>query len=237
MTVVRELRGGIIAAGDGRRLRDAGVTIPKPLVPVGGVPLIESVLRNFIAADIRTIVVIVNEQEQDCVDWVRRRFPDLDCDFIVKSTRSSLESFREVTARLGAGPSLVSTVDAWCRPEDFQRFVSAAVSRPAGVSVLAVTPFVDDEKPLWVRLDDDGRIREIGGSHGDAVTAGMYLLSDRARSLAVSADLPRLRDYLAWLLTQGETLYGEIIETVVDVDRPADIAVAEGLVMARSDAR
>ena len=38
----RFLAGGIIAAGEGRRLREAGYTVPKPLVPVAGVPLIES---------------------------------------------------------------------------------------------------------------------------------------------------------------------------------------------------
>jgi NDP-sugar pyrophosphorylase family protein len=226
---VSGLRGGIIAAGDGRRLREAGVTIPKPLVPVAGVPLIESVIGNFTAAGIHSIVIIMNEQEHECVDWVRRRFPALDLEFIVKTTPSSLASFREVVARLGAGPALVSTVDAWCAPADFTRFVSAAASRP-GASVLGVTTFVDDEKPLWVRLDRDRRITAIGGVAGDAVTAGLYLMSESARCRAADADLPRLRDYLAWLLEQGEPLYGELIGTVVDVDRPADIAVAEGLV-------
>ena len=233
MSVEPGLRGGIIAAGDGRRLREAGWTIPKPLVPVAGVPLIESVIRNFFAAGIRTIVIIVNEQEQSCVDWVRRRFPDPALDFIVKTTRSSLESFREVTARLGAGRALVSTVDAWCHPDDFVRFVAAARARPAAASVLAVTSFVDDENPLWVRLDSDRRVRRVGGPDGDAVTAGVYLVSDRARRLAAPADLARLRDFLAWLHDHGEPLYGEIIGTVVDVDRPADIAVAEGLALGR----
>ena len=225
------LRGGIIAAGDGRRLRDAGWTVPKPLVPVAGVPLIESVIRNFVAAGIRSLVVIMNEAEWDCVDWVRRRFPDLDLDVIVKTTRSSLESFREVTARLGEGRALVSTVDAWCRPDDFVRFVAAATQRPTTASVLAVTPFVEDEHPLWVRLDGTGRVRKIGGSDGDVVTAGMYLLSDRARNLPAPPDLPRLRDFLAWLVESGEPLYGEVIGTVVDVDRPSDVALAEALAL------
>jgi NDP-sugar pyrophosphorylase family protein len=44
------LSGGIIAAGDGSRLRQAGWTVPKPMVPVAGVPLIESTIRNFVAA-------------------------------------------------------------------------------------------------------------------------------------------------------------------------------------------
>ncbi|PYN93124.1 MAG: hypothetical protein DMD91_30880 [Candidatus Rokuibacteriota bacterium] len=237
LAVTRGLRGGIIAAGEGQRLRDAGVSIPKPLVPVAGVPLIESVIRNFIAARIDSLVIIVNEREMDCVTWARRRFPDVELDFIVKTTRSSLESFREVTARLGAGPAIVSTVDAWCHPEDFAAFVATAMSRPASASTLAVTPFVDDEKPLWVRVDDGGRIRELGGDAGQFVTAGLYALSDRARMLAASADFPRLRDFLAWLVERGEPIHTHVIGTVVDVDRPADILVAEQLAHGREACR
>ena len=108
------LAGGIIAAGEGSRLRQSGFAMPKPMVPIAGVPLIESVIRNFRAAGIGPLAIIVNEQERPCVDWVRNRFPGLDVDFIVKTTASSLESFGEVIHRHPGGRMLVSTVDAWC---------------------------------------------------------------------------------------------------------------------------
>ncbi|MGH7355727.1 MAG: NTP transferase domain-containing protein, partial [Candidatus Rokuibacteriota bacterium] len=134
-----ELVGGIIAAGEGRRLRDAGFTVPKPLVEINGVPLLESVIRNFASASVRSIVAIVNAQEAQCVDWARARFPDLDLRFIVKTTPSSLASFREVVAASTPGRLLVSTVDAWCRAGDFATFVAAARRRDADATVLAVT--------------------------------------------------------------------------------------------------
>jgi NDP-sugar pyrophosphorylase family protein len=226
---VGTVRGGIIAAGEGSRLRADGFTVPKPLVPVAGVPLIGAVLRNFVAAGITSVTVIVNESERECVEWVRARFPALDVDFIVKTTASSLESFREVTARGAAGPMLVSTVDAWCAPEDFVRFAAQAAGRPEDATVLAVTPFVSDEKPLWVTLGADGRVEALGEAGGGFVTAGIYRVSDRARRPPRVPALGRLRDYLAWLRGSGEPLYGEIIETVVDVDRGEDVASAEAL--------
>jgi len=83
---------------------------------------------------------------------------ELDLRLTVKTTASSLESFLEVTGAPGGERMLVSTVDAWCRPADFTRFVAAAMDRPPRATVLAVTPFVADEKPLWVDLDaDQGR--------------------------------------------------------------------------------
>ena len=231
MTTEPALRGGIIAAGEGSRLRRDGWTVPKPLVPVAGVPLIESVIRNFEAARITPLVIIVNEQERDCVDLVRERFPRLPVEFIVKTTASSLESFLEVTGTAGAGRMLVSTVDAWCRPADFARFVKAAARRPAAAVVLAVTPFVSDEKPLWVDLDEEGRVRSLGGAEGALVTAGMYLVPEGVRRMTPPRELGRLREFLAWLHREGHPLYGEVIPTVVDVDRAEDVALAEALAL------
>ena len=226
------LTGGIIAAGEGSRLRRAGFAMPKPMVPIAGVPLIESVLRNFRAARIASLAIIVNEQERACVDWVRARFPDLDVEFIVKTTRSSLESFGEVIARYPGGRMLVSTVDAWCVETDFVHFVEAAARRPAEATVLAVTPLVADENPLRVSMTADGRVTDVGGDVGDLVTAGMYLVPERVRTLRAPAGLGRLREFLAWLARSGAPVYGEVIERVVDVDRAEDVALAETLALA-----
>ena len=222
-------RGGIIAAGEGSRLRATGFSMPKPLVPVAGVALIDGVIANFRGAGITSLVIIVNERGRACRDWVHSRFPDLDIEVIVKTTPSSLESFREVTRRLGGDRALISTVDTWCRADDFATFVRAALRRPADASVLAVTPLVADERPLWVDVGPDGRVGRIGGSAGTHVTAGMYMLSERARA-AVPPPLGSLREFLAWLLAQGEPFYAETIADVVDVDQKSDVVLAEALV-------
>jgi len=224
--------GGIIAAGEGSRLRQGGFTMPKPMVPVAGVPLIESTIRNLRAARVGPLAIIVNEQERECVEWVRARFPDLAVEFIVKTTQSSLESFGEVIRRHLGGRMLVTTVDAWCIESDFVRFVEAAARRPIGATVLAVTPLIADEKPLRVAIAADGRITEIGGAAGDLVTAGMYLVPESVRTATPPVGLGRLRDFLKWLARSGAPLYGEIIEQVVDVDRAADVALAETLALA-----
>ena len=123
------LTGGIIAAGEGRRLRRAGWTMAKPLVPVAGVPLIELMIRNFLAAHITSLAIIVNEQARDCVEWIRSRFPHIDPTFIVKTTGSSLESFAEVAACHPVGRMVIST--SW--PKSFKKRKRRSAENPSSM--------------------------------------------------------------------------------------------------------
>lgn len=209
----------------------------KPLVPIGGVPLVEQVLGNLLAAGVERIAVIFNAREEDCARFVRSRFPEEDIEILLKTTASSFESYREISAilarrqapGLAAGPALVSTVDAWCSRPAFLEFARKAAEAPEEATVLAVTPFVADEKPLRVTLGREGRIASIGGEAGDAVTAGIYVFPERVRSLPAPETLGRLREYLAWLVERGEPVLGIPIETVVDVDRPEDVRLAKAV--------
>jgi NDP-sugar pyrophosphorylase family protein len=225
--------GGVIAAGEGSRLKS--LSRPKPLVPVAGVPLLERVLANFKAAGISRAALIFNEDEEDCASFARSRFPDLVRTIVVRTTPHSLESFRTILSVSPPGRLLVATVDTLCRTEDFVAFVRSAEER-AEETVIAVTPLVADEKPLWVRMDRDRRVTGIGGSSGDAVTAGFYVVSEAARRRTPPASLGRLREYLAWLCESGEPIRAFAIETAVDVDRPEDVRLAETLFPARERA-
>jgi NDP-sugar pyrophosphorylase family protein len=224
------LAGGVIAAGKGSRLKSLGV--PKPMVEVAGVPLIEHVLSNFQAAGIVSAAVIFNSAEEGCAAYVEERFGALVSKVVVKTTRSSLESFREILGAAPRGRLLVSTVDSFCPREDFLHFVRLAQKAPSDATVLAVTGFVEDEKPLWVTTTRKGRVTVVGGASGDAVTAGIYVIPERVRRMRIPSSLPRLRDFLAWLCKSGEPMQAVEIGRVVDVDRAEDLEAAEELARA-----
>lgn len=242
MSAPTVLTGGIIAAGQGSRLKRDGFSLPKPMVPVAGVPLIERVVSNFTTAGITRLQVIFNEEDRACAAFIQKRFPDLDIRCIVKTTRSSYESFWEVGQRVGPGLTLMSTVDWICPEGAFRRFVDQALRQGSGqalgcsqaCAVLAVTPFVADEKPLWVTLDPSGRVSGIGGDSGDVVTAGLYLVSSTIFAKAPHpSTLGRLRDFLSWLVASGEPVYGVVMDQVIDLDRAEDLQLAETLVTDR----
>jgi NDP-sugar pyrophosphorylase family protein len=229
MTVALEslaLRGGVIAAGHGTRLRADGYRVSKPMTPVGGQPLIGHALDRFRAVGVRKTTVIVNEGSDDCRQWLRDHAHDFDLDLIVRTTLSSYASFELVASRLAGAPAVITTVDALMPVHAFQRFVEMAARLPNDAFVLGLTGHVDDENPLWATLDEDGRVLRLGGDQGSHVTGGLYWLP--ARSVAQpSARFDRLRDYLKWLVDGGRPVYGIVLPLVFDIDRARDVEAAE----------
>ncbi len=221
------LRGGIIAAGEGSRLRRDGNRGSKPMVRVCGRPLIEHAVRRLVAVGIRRLTIIINDASEDCQPWLAENAGDFDLDLIVRTTASSYESFHLVASRLVGAPAVITTVDGIMPIADFRAFMSAAAGFPANAMVLGLTDFVDDELPLWATLDTaDGRIRQLGAESGSHVTAGLYVLpAQRPREPA--ARFGRLRDYLGWMVASGEPVYGIVLPRVFDIDRAHDIEAAE----------
>jgi NDP-sugar pyrophosphorylase family protein len=130
---------------------------------------------------------------------------------------------------------LLLTVDAVFAPTVLRRFLMATTCRPTADGVLAVSAFVDDEKPLWVELAPGGRIGAFGPAArpGGLVTAGFYVFRPRIFDeidAARAAGLGALRAFLGHLLARGYRLYGKRVPKTVDVDRPEDIASAEAFI-------
>ncbi len=220
------LRGGIIAAGHGTRLRADGYRVSKPMTPVGGWPLIGYALDRFRAVGIRQVTIIINEGSDDCRHWLSDHGRDMDLDVIVRTTPSSYASFEIVAARLAGAPALITTVDAIMPVAAFQHFVSSAASLPDDAVVLGLTDHVDDDNPLWAALNEEGRVLRLGGDQGSHVTAGLYWLP-AYRGPEPKARFDRLRDYLKWLVDDGRPVYGVVLPLVFDIDRARDVEAAE----------
>jgi NDP-sugar pyrophosphorylase family protein len=222
----RAIRGGIIAAGQGTRLRADGYRMSKPMVPVGGSPLIELTLDRFRAAGIRQLAIIINEASHDCREWLRDHTADFELDLIVRTTPSSYASFEIIAARLAGAPAVITTTDSVMPVGDFCAFVQTAARLGRDAIALGLTDHVDDEKPLWATLDAAGEIRRLGGTHGTHVTAGLYSLPGQ-RPPEPPHRFARLRDYLGWLVTEHPPVRGIVLPRVFDIDRARDIAAAE----------
>ncbi len=220
------LRGGVIAAGHGTRLKADGYRVSKPMIPVSGRPLIGHALDRFRAVGVRQATVLINEGSDDCRRWLSDHGDGLDLDVIVRTTPSSYASFELVAARLTGARAVITTVDAIMALDAFHHFVGSAARFPNDAIVLGLTDHVDDENPLWATLNEDGRVLRLGGDQGSHVTAGLYWLPAH-RVAAPPTGFGRLRDYLTWLVDEGRPVYGVALPLVFDIDRARDVAAAE----------
>ncbi len=198
------------------------------MILLDGFPLIGHTLRNLETAGIKRVVIIFNEQETECAEWVRKNFPGLEFEILIKSTPSSFESFWHVGRLLGEGRHLLSTVDSFCLREETRKMVEK--SSPDGIS-LGLTAFVDDEKPLWVNFDEaTGIISEIGCAQGKYATAGFYNVPGNIFSKRPEQEMSSLRTFLKWLVSQGMSAHGVVLSKVVDIDWPKDLEEAEKMI-------
>ena len=225
----RPLAGGIIAAGDGARLKDAFPGTVKPMVLLAGRPLCGWVAGGLARAGASSIAMISNTRCGAARDFLKASFPDLAWRFIVEDTASSWESFRLVARSLSDEPDFViSTADALVPPEKTARFIREMRRLKASCG-LGLTDFIDDEKPLWAALGADASIRSLG--EGCSVrrwaTAGLYYMTGaRARALPSAAAHRSLRWFLAAEAGLG-SVRGWCLGKTVDVDRPEDVKTAE----------
>ena len=225
------MSAGIIAAGDGSRFKMSGIKIHKPMIPVSGFPLIGHTLKNLERAGFKRVVIIFNESEIECVGWVQNHFKGLEFEFIVKSTQSSFESFFLVGKKLGKGRHLITTVDSICSSRDLLKMAQFPL-QPNHNLYLGVTEWVDDEKPLWVQMEEKtNRITALGISSGKSATAGFYNVPDEIFSLKVDQKFSSLRVFLKWLVEKGVPVYGVLLSKVVDVDSPRDVQSAEEMLL------
>lgn len=226
------LRAAIIAAGEGSRLRESHPGMVKPLVPVAGRPLCHWVAEALNRAGAKDITVLFNSNGTQARRSLTDAFPQVRWTFLQQDTDSSWESFRLVSRHMARSGEdfMISAVDSLMPPAETARFARSARASKADAA-LALTSFVDDEKPLWADLAQ-GRVSALGADAAQRrhVTAGLYYLTS-----ALAADMPEagaygsLRAYLG-ALVRDRNVAGIPLSKTLDVDRPEDIAQAEAFV-------
>ncbi|HDM75167.1 MAG TPA: NDP-sugar synthase [Deltaproteobacteria bacterium] len=226
------LKAGIIAAGLGERLKQGRIDTPKQLVKVLGEPLIARTIKEACAAGATEVACIVNDVYPEVAEYLRFTAWPVPLQLVVKTTPSSMESFFELEPYLNNSPFLLLTVDAIFPPGLLKRFVSSARKFQDADGVLAVTEFVDDEKPLRLLTDEHMRITEIGATVNESrfITAGFYFFDPSVyneKEEARTKKFTAFRQFLTHLVEKKYRIYAEEVGKTVDVDVPGDIDKAE----------
>ena len=157
-------------------------------------------------------------------------------DYIVRTTPSSMHSFYELAPLLDdGGPFVLTTVDTVFRESDFKSYVAAmlqCVAEGEADGLMGVTDFMDDEQPLYVKIDVHQRIVALqdADSHPHYVSGGIYGLTPRSLvtlRACIERGEHRMRNFQRALLDDGLRLKAWPFGKVLDVDHATYIAKAE----------
>lgn len=223
----------IIAAGEGSRLAQEGVKKPKPLVELNGEPMIGRLISIFTRCNAESISVIVNNEMTEVKAYLDSINPGVPFNVVVKSTPSSMHSFFELSRVMQKGKFCLTTVDTIFREDDFAKYIAAFEADSSSDGMMAVTPFIEDEKPLYVDVDDSMTIRAFRDAAYEGakfISGGVYALNDKAIDVlndCMSRGVSRMRNFQRALIDAGLSLKAFPIEKIVDVDHADDIEVAE----------
>lgn len=224
----------IIAAGEGSRLAQEGVKWPKPLVQLNGITLIDRLINVFLKNDATSISIIVNEEMTEVQEHLQRLKLPIPFYLLVKSTPSSMHSFYELSHHLDSDSICLTTVDTIFKEDEFGGYIREFLKENQLDGLMAVTDFIDDEKPLYVDTDNDLMIRSFLDKQGEPecsyISGGIYCLRRSGLTVlnnAIEQGMSRMRNYQRQLITEGLQIKAYPFSKIVDVDHAEDIKKAE----------
>ena len=226
----------IIAAGEGSRLVQEGVKLPKPLVNLCGTPMINRLIDIMTDCNPESLSIIVNEQMTEVRDYLESLELPVPLHLTVKTTPSSMHSFYEVSRHFKDGKFILTTVDTIFREEDFRAYVEAFEADETTDGYMAVTSFIDDEKPLYIDVDADMRITAFRDRPFEGIkyiSGGIYGLTAPALKVlenCMETGVSRMRNYQRALVEAGLNLKAYPFPKIIDVDHAGDIATAEAFI-------
>lgn len=204
----------ILAAGEGTRLRPLTAALPKPMVPIVGVPLLERTLTWLAGEGVTEAAINLYHRPQSIPDYFGSEFAGIRLHyFFEEALRGTAGGVKAAQSVLQDAPFFVIYGDNLISAD--LRRLAAFHAVQAGISTLALFAHPNPMAAGIVGLDAENKItRFVEKPPADAVfstlaNAGVYVLNPSIFD-AIPEDKPSDfgRDIFPALLAQGKPLYG-----------------------------
>jgi NDP-sugar pyrophosphorylase family protein len=223
----------IIAAGEGSRLKAEGFNLPKAMVNLDGLPMIQRLINIFLRNKAERIFIIINEDSAELESYLDALVLPVPLTIIKKNTPSSFHSFYALAPYLVSDKICVTTVDTVFDEDEFSAYIETYKNSLELDGLMAVTSFVDDESPLHIATDADLMITGFDDESSAAsayVSGGIYCLRQSvlpAIKKAAMNGIERMRNFQRSLITEGLSIKAYPFSKIIDIDHVSDIHVAE----------
>jgi len=201
-------------AGRGRRFADAGFTLPKPLIPVHGMPMIETVIHNVRPREPHRIIVVALREHLEyagLIPILLRSAPGCEIVPVEKVTDGAACTVLLARDLIDTDePLMIANSDQWV-DVDINDYLAAMTRQDA--DGLIMTMAADDPKWSFVGLDCRGFVTRVVEKQviSNEATVGVYNFR-RGRDFVRAADAMVAQD----LRVKGEfyvaPVYNELIE-------------------------
>ncbi len=219
----------IIAAGAGSRLVADGIHLSKPLIEIGGEPLIRRLIRIFLSNRATSVSVVINEEMEDVQAYLESLTLPVPLYIAVKTTIDSLHSLETIVPFLETTEKCcVTTVDPVFDEEEFSLYLKAYRESENCDALMAVTTFVEDESPLYVATDEELWVTDFGSQRPEGtyyISGGIYCFNRKALDQVIPArkkGIGRMRGFQKQLITAGLRVKAYPFSKIIDIDRSSD---------------
>jgi len=227
----------VLAAGKGTRMGSLTEALPKPMLQVGGKPLLEHILDHLGLAGIRECGLITGYRH----DVIEQHFKDYPMTLVfihqevINGTAGAAKLARGFA---GSDPVLLTFGDIWCEPDDYLRVMQPIEDEPDTEATLAVK-YVDDPFQGAAVYVEDGFIRRIiekpvkGTSTTHWNSAGIYCFRPSVFEEIDRVPLSARGEYeltsaIEQMIASGRKLRAvDIKGTWRDIGRPEDLDAAD----------
>lgn len=233
-------RAVIMAGGEGRRLRPLTEFIPKPLISLGGRPLIEIMIQQLREADVTEIILAVHYK----ADMFRDHLGDgsrlgVHLEYVIEPTPlGTIGALTLLRDRL-TGPCFVVNADILTTCDFRAMWDFHAAQDHAAMTVgMSLYPV---EVPVGTLVLQHGCVMgtETDRWKSYPINTGIYILDREAIALLPSYGAVDATDMIRTLVDRGQVVAAYMIRDYWrDIGRPedyeqADRDIAEGLLLGR----
>jgi len=210
----------IPAAGKGTRMRPLTWSLPKPLIPVAGRPVLAHVIDSLLDADVNHITLITGYLGDAIVSWARKEYPGIRIDFAEQKEADGLASAVLLAEPyVEDGPLMVVLGDTLFSAD-------LSVLRGETRNMIVASP-VEDPSRFGVVVMDGDKVAELVEKPSEPVSnlaiVGVYYFSDGKKIMANCRHLKQKK-----LTTKGEYQLTDAMQLMLNNREPFGILDIDG---------
>lgn len=230
------MEAAILAGGFGTSLKPLTSKIPKPLMPINGIPLIERIIHACELAELERVLVVIRHNKE-ISNYFEKKRPEIEITYIEKDTKSTLDAFFTLKDYLYTDRNFCLLYsDLVFQPSEFCKFINHA--KKSNNDLIAC---VTEGKPTYTfRVVFDEKYK-IYGIYDDVtkssfVLGGIYSCSPKLFNEEEEANCMGLRtitDFLRKIvLKKGYDIVAYKFRRIYNVNTVNDLEEAEKFLQA-----